>query len=46
MASLLLARFSADFITRTGGLHDRCTFTAATQHVRRLRRHWIPARQL
>jgi transposase InsO family protein len=28
MASLSLARFSADFITRTAGLHDGCTFAA------------------
>src|SRR6266851_9170081 len=28
MASLLLERFSADFITRTAGPHDRCTFAA------------------
>src|SRR5712692_7756233 len=28
MASLLVERFSADFITRTAGLHDRCTFAA------------------
>src|SRR6266568_4109215 len=28
MASLSLARFSADFITRMAGLHDRCTFAA------------------
>src|SRR6266851_2495792 len=28
MALLLLERFSADFITRTAGRHDRCTFAA------------------
>ena len=28
MASLLLERFSADFITRTAGRHDRCIFAA------------------
>jgi hypothetical protein len=32
MAPLLGARFSAGFITRTAGRHDRCTF-AALQHV-------------
>jgi outer membrane protein assembly factor BamD (BamD/ComL family) len=28
MASSLLERFSADFITRTAERHDRCTFAA------------------
>ncbi len=28
MASLLVERFSAGFITCTAGLHDRCTFAA------------------
>src|SRR5712692_109918 len=33
MASLLVERFSADFITRTAGLHDRCTFAALQRIV-------------
>jgi len=36
MASLLLERFSADFITRTGGRHDRCTFVALQAQNRKV----------
>src|SRR6266571_1007977 len=38
MASLSLARFSAGFITRTAGLHDRCTFAALQLGLRMLER--------